>query len=173
MSEHLVFEPSETTHWKNLFPSKMMLLGSQNLLEGEELIATIKSVSMQTIKSNSGKDDVVPVVVFETAPPMVLNITNSRTIASLYGEDYDKWAGRSIQIYVTDVKSFGGGQQKGLRIRQAIPVTNESVSDHEEALRACTTMKDLQAVFTAIPKHIKPLVTAIKDEIKASINANN
>ena len=27
----LIYEPSLTTHWKNLFPNKMLLLGSQNL----------------------------------------------------------------------------------------------------------------------------------------------
>ena len=72
----LVFEPSQTTHWKNLFPSKMMLLGSQNLNPGEELIATISSVEAQEIKNKNGKPDIVPVARFENAPPMVLNIPN-------------------------------------------------------------------------------------------------
>ena len=39
----IVYEPSQTTHWKNLFPNKTMLLGSHNLNEGEELVATDRS----------------------------------------------------------------------------------------------------------------------------------
>lgn len=168
----LVFEPSQTTHWKNLFPSKMMLLGSQNLNPGEELIATIKSVSVEEIKNTSGQTEKVPVVKFDNAPPMVLNITNSRTIANLYGERYDDWPGHSIQIYATMVKAFGS-EQMALRIREAIPDTKQNVDAHENALKACTTIADLQKVFMAIPKHLKPRLVSVKDEMKEQINAGN
>ena len=166
----LVFEPSKTTHWKNLFPSKMMLLGSQNLNEGEELIAQIKAVEIQAIKSQSGQEEFVPVCQFENAPPMVLNITNSRTIASLYGECYDHWLGESIQIYATKVKAFGI-EQMALRVREARPETTHDISHHESDLMACTSLGDLQRVFMAIPKHIKPRLVSVKDEMKEKINA--
>jgi hypothetical protein len=149
----------------------MMLLGSQNLNEGEELIAQITSVEIQEIKSTSGKAEHVPVCQFENAPPMVLNITNSRTIASLYGECYDHWIGQSVQIYATKVKQFGGGEGLGLRIREAKPDTNQNIDHFESDLRACTTIPDLQAVFMAIPMHIKPRLVSVKDEMKESINA--
>jgi len=167
---NLVFEPSQTTHWKNLFPSKTMLLGSHNLNPGEELIATIKIVKIQEIVSTSGQKENVPVVQFENAPPMVLNITNSRTIASLYGECYDHWAGNHVQIFATKVKAFGV-EQMALRIRPAIPDTNQDVSEHESNLRACTTMADLKSCFMAIPKHLKPKLESVKNEMKESINA--
>lgn len=167
---NLVFEPSKTTHWKNLFPSKMQLLGSQNLNEGEELIAQIKSVAIQEIVNTSGQKESVPVVRFENAPPMVLNITNSRTIASLYGEHYDSWKGNSIQIYATQVKAFGQNQM-ALRIREARPKTEQNLSQHEAALKGCKTMQELQSVFMAIPKHLKPSLTALKDEMKNELSA--
>ena len=47
MNSKVIYEPSQTTHWKNLFPEKMKLLGSQNLNENEELIATIKKVAIE------------------------------------------------------------------------------------------------------------------------------
>lgn len=165
----VVFEPSQTTHWKNLFPNKMLLLGSQNLNEGEELIAIISFVQVEEIKNQQGATEKVPVARFENAPPMVLNITNTRTIASLYGERYDEWAGKAIQIYATEVNAFGQ-KTTALRIREAIPDTNQDVSGHESALRACTTMQDLQKVFMAIPKHLKPRLVAIKDEMKGRLN---
>jgi hypothetical protein len=166
---NLVFEPSHTTHWKNLFPSKTLLLGSHNLNDGEELVATIKSVGLQEIKDQNGKTEQVPVMVFENAPPMVLNITNSTTIASLYGDKYDQWAGKSVQIYATKVKAFGE-VVTALRIREAIPDVGESIAAHEKALRACQTLPDLQKVFMDLPKHLKPRLTAVKDEMKEKLN---
>ena len=168
----LVFEPSQTTHWKNLFPNKMLLLGSQNLNEGEELIAKIKSVDIEEIKSTNGQTERVPVVKFENAPPMVLNITNSRAIASLYGEHYDRWVGESVQIFATKIKAFGQ-EQMALRIREAIPDVNINTSTHENALRACTTLSDLQKVFMGIPKNIKPKLIDVKDEMKEQLSEKN
>lgn len=165
----LVYQPSETTHWKNLFPNKMLLLGSQNLNEGEELVAKIAGVSIQAIKNQNGQEEHVPVVTFENAPPMVLNITNSRTIASLYGERYDQWPGHSVQIYATKVKAFGV-EQMALRIREARPDIPEDLSGYENSLRACTTIADLQTAFTAIPKHLKPKLVAVKDHMKVELN---
>jgi hypothetical protein len=166
----LVFEPSKTTHWKNLFPNKMMLLGSQNLNDGEELIATIKYVEIQEILNQNGKKESVPVVQFTNAPPMVLNVTNSRTIASLYGEHYDHWVGCSIQIYATKVKAFGT-EQMALRIREAIPDTQQDIKALEDRLKSCSSMAELQKVFMAIPKHLKPRLIAVKDEMKGKVDA--
>jgi hypothetical protein len=170
----IVYEPSQTTHWKNLFPNKTMLLGSHNLNEGEELVAKIRHVEIQAIKNASGKDDKVPVVNFENAPPMVLNITNARTISSLYGERYADWKGQSIQLYVTMVRGYGTAEKvQGLRIRTVIPQTNENVQQYINNMRACTTLGDLQVVFTSIPKHLKPGLVAEKDVIKKTIGASN
>jgi len=169
----LVYEPSQTTHWKNLFPNKMLLLGSQNLNTGEELIAKIKRVDVSPIKNNNGKEEKVPVLTFENAPPMVLNITNVRTIASLYGEHYDAWKGKSVQIFATMVKAFGGGEVSGLRIRQAIPDTQEDIQQYAASLSACKTMPDLQEAFSSIPKHLKPRLAKLKDSMKAQVGGQN
>lgn len=167
----LIYEPSQTTHWKNLFPNKMQLLGSQNLNEGEELIAEINSVSIKEILNKDGKTEQVPVITFTNAPPMVLNITNSRTIASLYGERYDQWVGRSIQVFAVQVKAFG---QIGmaLRVREVIPQTKEDLSTFENKLKECADLSELQKVFTAIPKHLKTRLVAAKDKRKGELNAN-
>jgi len=74
----IIYQPSVTTHWRNLFESKSMLLGSHNLNEGEELVCEIQSTSIEVIKNKNGKDERVPVLCFNNAPPMVLNITNTK-----------------------------------------------------------------------------------------------
>jgi len=170
----LVYQPSATTHWKNLFPNKTMLLGSHNLNEGEELVATIRHVEIQQIKSSSGKNDNVPVVAFENAPPMVLNITNARTISGLYGESYDGWRGQSIQLYVTLVRGFGTKEMiPGLRIRNTIPATVEDSQAYVTSLESCSTLQELQKAFTSIPKHLKPNLTGLKDSLKQKLGATN
>ena len=168
----LIYEPSKTTHWKNLHPSKMMLLGSQNLNEGEELIAKIKTITVQGIKNQQGQDESVPVAEFYNAPPMVLNITNCRAIACLYGELYDRWAEKSIQIYATKVKAFGS-EVLALRVREAIPETGQDLAAWETKLKDATTLPELQTAFMAIPKHIKSQLIGVKDEMKEVLSENN
>lgn len=164
-AERIVYKPSQTTHWKNLFPNKMLLLGSQNLNEGEELIAEIKDIHLETIRDKQGNDEEVVVETFVNEPPMVLNITNTRTIASLYGDKYDKWYGRSIQIYAVPVKAFGE-VTTALRIREAIPDTSEDIKQYEDILDGCETIDELQKAFTEVPKHLKIKLREFKDTMK-------
>ena len=168
----IVYEPSQTTHWKNLFPNKTMLLGSHNLNEGEELVATIDHVEMQSIKNQSGQNEEVPVITFINAPPMVMNITNVKTIASLYGDYYHDWKGQSIQIFATKVRAFGEDKM-ALRVRAAIPDTNEDVDQYVQSLESCNTLQELKAAFTAIPKHLKSRLIENKDFMKNKIGASN
>ena len=168
----IVYEPSKTTHWKNLFPNKTMLLGSHNLNEGEELVATIDHVEMQSIKNQSGQNEEVPVITFINAPPMVMNITNVKTIASLYGDHYHDWKSQSIQIFATKVRAFGEDKM-ALRVRAAIPDTNEDVDQYVQSLESCNTLQELKAAFTAIPKHLKSRLIENKDFMKNKIGASN
>lgn len=167
MTTQIVYQPSETTHWKNLFPNKKLLLGSHNLNEGEELIATIDSVSVEKITNQHGQDEQVPVVKFSNKiPPMVLNITNSRTIASLYGELYEGWIGRQIQVYATKVNAFGQ-VTNALRVREAIPSGGEDLGFYENGLKEASNLDDLKSAFMSLPKHIKPQLNELKDTLKA------
>ena len=172
INPNIVYEPSQTTHWKNLFPNKTMLLGSHNLNEGEELVAKIDHVEIKKIKNASGKQEEVPVITFEKAPPMVMNITNVKIIASLYGPSYHNWKGQSIQIYAMMVKAFGV-EVMGLRVRAAIPDTNENIDAYFNSLSNCTTIQELKQAFMDIPKHLKVRLTEHKDTMKHKIGASN
>ena len=170
MSE-IIYQPSVTTHWRNLFESKSMLLGSHNLNEGEELVCEITNTGIQTIKNKSGKDENVPVILFNNAPPMVLNITNTKTIASLYGDLYDQWIGKSIQVYATKVKAFGAVTM-ALRVRPVIPANNQDLQQFTNQLNQCTNMDQLKSVFMALPNNVKPELTQLKDTIKMRLEPN-
>ncbi len=172
MSEKIVYEASpESCHWKTLFPNKMMLLGSQHLNPGEELVAHIQKVGSSKIRNQNGKEEEVPVMTFDNAPPMVLNVTNSKTLAALYGEDYNSWIGKDIQIYAANIR-VKGEQITALRIRSIKPPPNpELIQQYASQLREATTLEALKRAFFQIPNHAKPELTALKDEIKERLNA--
>lgn len=164
----IVYQPSVTTHWKNLFENKSMLLGSHNLNEGEELVCEITSVSIEKIKNQSGKDEQVPVVQFSNAPPMVLNITNTRTIAGLYGDLYDHWAGKLIQVYTTKIKAFGA-MTTALRVRAVVPTNPNELGQYQQQLDSCQTMDQLKQCYMNLPNNIKSELAGYKDEVKKRI----
>ena len=164
----VIYQPSVTTHWRNLFESKSMLLGSHNLNEGEELVCEISNTGIQTIKNKSGKDENVPVILFTNAPPMVLNITNTKTIAALYGDLYNQWVGKSIQVYATKVKAFGA-VTTALRVRPVIPANSIDVKQYVDQLNACGSIDQLKQVFMGLPNNVKPELTSLKDTVKARL----
>ena len=164
----VIYQPSVTTHWRNLFESKSMLLGSHNLNEGEELVCEISNTGIQTIKNKSGKDENVPVILFTNAPPMVLNITNTKTIAALYGDLYNQWVGKSIQVYATKVKAFGA-VTTALRVRPVIPANSIDVKQYVDQLNACGSIEQLKQVFMGLPNNVKPELTSLKDTVKARL----
>lgn len=168
----IIYKPSKTTHWKNLFANKTMLMGSHNLNEGEEIVCQIQSVGVQEIRDKKGKKEQVPVCNFYNAPPMVLNITNTRMIASLYGDNYDLWVNQHIQVFATKVKAFGQ-EQMALRVRQRKPNAGEDTSLQEAQLRACTSLQGLQSTYMSLPKHIKSQLSSVKNEMKGILSENN
>lgn len=164
-----VYQTSATTHWRNLFESKSMLLGAHNLNEGEELVATIASASIQSIKNQNGKDERVPVITFaNNVPPMVLNITNTKTIAALYGDLYENWIGRDIQVYATMVKAFGK-EQMALRVRLIVPVNKNEVDGYAQQLFNCQNLDELKRVYMSLPNNIKGSLSGVKDKVKVNL----
>ena len=167
----IIYEPSENTHWKNLFASKNKLLGSHNMNPGEEIHATIKSISSETVyDKNIQEEKSLPVLVFkgDKVPPMALNITNAETIAMLHGVECEGWVGKSILIHKVKGKFFGK-EAEALRIR---PVVSRDINTTDEAasLQACTTLEELQKVFVAFPPHVQGSLVKIKDEMKGNLS---
>ena len=112
MSEH---------HWRNEFKSNF--LGSHLMLGDKDIILTIKDVRPEDLMTTDGSSKHGLVVYWqEDQLPMVLNKTNAKQIAKLLNEnDYTKWPGHRIQIYVDHkVKAFGDIVD-GLRIRNILP----------------------------------------------------
>lgn len=105
-------------HWKQL--TNQDYIGAYALLKGEDLTVTITSVRKQEIKSSGGRDQECIVAKLDGQKPLILNMTNCKTIAKLYGNDVDGWAGKSITLYASTT-SLAGEQVECLRIRPTAP----------------------------------------------------
>ena len=114
------------THWKKLENNDY--LGSYALLPGTDLVAQIKSVWQEDVfnPSSGGKESCTVVhFVDNSIKPMILNVTNCKTISKLYDTPYiEQWAGRYISIYIAKVKAFGETVD-ALRIRTKIPTIKQ------------------------------------------------
>lgn len=100
---------SEKTHWKKL--TSPDYLGSYAFQPGEEKVVTIKEVRREMVfnPSGGGKEECTVAHFMEDVKPLILNVTNCKEIAKLYGTPYiEDWANRKIILKVKKVSAFGG-----------------------------------------------------------------
>jgi len=106
-------------------------LGSSNYLkaadlQGQTVPVTIKDVSEETV-GESGKSEQKLVVHFiNKEKALVLNVTNTNTIAEIYGFETMAWTGRTIELFPTTT-DYQGKLVDCIRIRipqaaQAVPL---------------------------------------------------
>ena len=107
------------THYKRLINPDY--LGAYSLDPGKDMVLTIKTVKREVITGAGGKKEECPVCHWaENEKPMVLNMTNMKTIAKMYGPYIEHWTGKRVQIYASTTK-FGGDTVECLRIRKDPP----------------------------------------------------
>jgi len=89
-------------------------------------LVTIRTVVMELIKSDRGKDEEKPVLYVDNpsndeldiARGIVLNVGNWDACEEITGQpDSDDWKGSDIVIYVDPNVMFGGKKTGGIRIR--------------------------------------------------------
>lgn len=108
------------THWKRLINPDY--LGAYSLDPGKDKILTIKAVKREMITGTGGKQEECTVCHWaENEKPMILNVTNCRTISKVLKTPYiEQWAGHRIQIYATTTR-MAGETVECLRIRDKAP----------------------------------------------------
>jgi hypothetical protein len=100
-----------------LFPSKFVKAADLN---GKTITLTIAKLVVEELGHGNEKER-KPVLYFQKATKgLVLNRTNTMTIAGLYGDESDDWPGKRISIYPTRVRAFGS-MQDTIRVREEIP----------------------------------------------------
>lgn len=116
---------TEKTHYRKAFDSPY--LSSADIVE--PTVLTVHHVSLESDKTKKTKD------MFNTAhfvekeirageklKPMILNATNSKTMAALAGSKFiDDWKNIRITVYVDGAVRFGKETVEGLRISPRAP----------------------------------------------------
>lgn len=112
------------THWKSLADSSQYL-GKQHIDPDKDLVVTISEVEAKEVQNNRGGKETKRIMYFKEADirPMILNVTNGRTIEKLLGTPYtEEWSGHQIAIWVDpSVPNPSGTGNGGLRVRDYIP----------------------------------------------------
>ncbi len=98
-------------------------LGSWDLYDvpGQEITVTIKNIVDEQVINNGQKEGCTVAHFEEKIKPMILNLTNKKTLAKLYKtKDSSKLIGKRVTIGYEKVKAFGKISD-ALRIKNIVP----------------------------------------------------
>lgn len=133
------------THWKIL--QNPDFIGAYWLPPGEDVTVTIDYVVREVITGTGGKKEECTVAHLQGVKPFILNATNCKTIAKLYGNYIEDWAGKQITLFATTTK-MGGDTVECLRIRPKVavrtipPITDERLGKAMESIAAGNYTKE-------------------------------
>jgi len=155
------------THWKRLMNPDY--IGAYSLQEGEDLTVTIDYVVREQITGTGGKKEECTVAHLVKNKPFILNATNSKTIAKLYGVYIEDWAGKKITLYATTTR-MGGETVECLRIRpQVAERRKQQITDArlDAALKqieaGAYTSEKLRGAFELTPEQDAKLVELLSN----------
>jgi hypothetical protein len=108
---------------KDAFPSKY--LKAADFAGRGDVKATINFIEMEEMQDGKPKP---ALYIKEQDRAIVLNKTNATVLAEAFGDDTDKWGGKSVVIH-TMPTSFQGKTVQGIRIRPAPVDAQEPLND--------------------------------------------
>lgn len=116
------------THWKTLINPDY--IGAYWLPPGEDVTVTIDYVAREMITGTGGKKEECTVAHLKgDVKPFILNVTNSKSIAKLYGNYIEDWAGKQITLFASTAK-LAGEVVECLRIRpKVVQRSKPSITD--------------------------------------------
>lgn len=110
------------TYWESLFDHNYLrwfhLNGSPSLCEivqvhglVEVTLPTGKTSRVPTVTLKQLQGEIEPAIgddgkSLDTVKPLILNVTNGRSIREIHGEDSDQWVGGKIVLYQSLAKVF-------------------------------------------------------------------
>lgn len=96
-------------------------IGAWDLPPNRDVVVTIASVAPETVRNAANKEAKKPVLTFVARTKgLLLNKTNAKTVAAMYGTDTVKWVGRQVALYATTTM-MGPDRVDCVRIRPTIP----------------------------------------------------
>ncbi len=129
---------SEKTHWKRL--TNPDYIGAYWLPEGQDVTVTIDYVVREIITGSGGKKEECTVAHLQGVKPFILNTTNSKTIAKMYGPYIEDWAGQRITLFASTAK-LAGDTVECLRIRPKVSERVAPSITDERLIKAIASIK--------------------------------
>lgn len=106
-------------------------IGAWDLPKGKDAVVTIARVEVKQLRNRTASNK-KPVIFFVGKEKgFACNKTNGKTIASLYGNDVDAWAGKKIALYATNT-TFGSETVECIRVRNIIPGGHAQVAESSD-----------------------------------------
>lgn len=102
----------------NIYKSSLFKYIAGDSLKGKSVTMTIERVVNEDVSNSDGKEEKQVLYFVESKKGMILNKTNAKRIARLYGPETDDWKGIVIELYTEPVKAFGE-THNALRVREA------------------------------------------------------
>jgi hypothetical protein len=109
-----------------VFPSRY-LKAEDDLFEAGDVVATIKSVELESLKSKDKGEESKPVMYFKEMPKgLIINKTNWGICAKLFGsDDSDDWLNQRVALTTVEVDAFGD-VVKAIRIKSQKPAADKA-----------------------------------------------
>ena len=109
------------------------IYGASSTLKAEDLKGrahkvVIESTDIVEFKENGAVKKKLVLRLRDKQKGLVLNKTNSKIIAKFYGEDFEKWGGKSIEIFPTQTE-FNSQLVDCIRVRVEAPAAEGFSND--------------------------------------------
>lgn len=126
------------THYKRLMDPDY--IGAYALNENEDLTVVIDVVRRERITGTGGKQEECTVARLRGQKPFILNSTNQKSIARLYGPFIEDWAGKPITLFASTTK-LAGETVECLRIRSSVARPDPPTITDERLQKAIAQIK--------------------------------
>jgi hypothetical protein len=126
------------THWKELADPRY--IGAYALPNGDDLTVTITRVQREEVTVDGGRKEEHTVVYLQDQKPLILNATNGKTIARLYGPYIEEWVNKRITLFGSTAR-LGNDLVECLRIRPSVPAASKKGISADRLARALEQIK--------------------------------
>ena len=133
-------------HYLSMFDAKYMRSWD---LAGREWTLRIMRVEAQELTAQGGRKSKKPIVYFDGArKALVLNKTNAKAIAGMYGVDTRGWLGKPVAVYPTTTE-MGGEIVDCIRVRPQVPSGAPALDMPEQPVDVEMMEKQMRAASAA------------------------
>lgn len=155
----------EKTHWKRLMNPDY--IGAYALPPGMDMTVEIVRVAVEKVVVSGGKKEEHTVAKLKGHKPWILNATNQKSIARLYGPYIEDWAGKKVTLYASTAK-LAGDTVECLRVRPQVQEKQKPNITDERLQAAIASIKSGE--FTVKKLNANFFLTLEQDDaVKAAL----